>query len=166
MKKLLIPLLVLTMIFSLSLCAFAETVESPTAPVVYEVTVNQPDKANGSVSRVDNEDGTITLTVSAEEAATFTKWALEGDYEIVSGSLTDTTITIKPKADNVVVNTVFATVDVTPTNPEETTVPSDAPEDDNGSDTSPETGAPVAAAAVTLAVALGAAFVAKKQLSK
>lgn len=165
MKKLLIPLLVLTMIFSLSVCAFAESVQSPTASVVYEVTVNQPDKTNGSVSKVVNSDGTVTLAVSAEEAATFTKWVLKGDYEIVSGSLTDTTITIKPKADNVVVDTEFKTAETT-TAAEETTVPSDAPADDNGSGTSPETGAPVAAVAVTLAVALGAAFVAKKQLSK
>lgn len=165
MKKLLIPLLVLTMIFSLSVCAFAESVQSPTAPVVYQVTVNQPDKSNGSVARVDNADGTVTLTVSPEDVATFTKWVLEGDYEIVSGSLTDTTITIKPKADNVVVNTEFKGEEPT-TAAEETTVPSDAPADDNGSGTSPETGAPVAAVVVTLAVALGAAFVAKKQLSK
>ena len=70
MKKLLIPLLVLAMICSLSLCAFAESVQSPTAPVVYEVVVNQPDKNVGSVSRVDNADGTITFTVSAEDEAT------------------------------------------------------------------------------------------------
>lgn len=165
MKKLLIPLLVLAMVFSLSLCAFAESVPSPTAPVVYEVTVNQPNKNVGSVSRVDNNDGTITLTVSPEEAVSFTKWVLEGDYEIVSGDLTSTTIIIKPKADNVIVNTEFKTAETT-TSAEETTVPSDAPADDNGSDTSPETGAPVAAVAVTLAVAMGAAFVAKKQLSK
>ena len=157
MKKLLIPLLVLAMICSLSLCAFAESVQSPTAPVVYEVVVNQPDKNVGSVSRIDNADGTITFTVSAEDEATFTKWVLEGDYEIVSGSLTSKTITIRPKADNVKVDTVF--------NGEETTTAATSG-DSNGSATSPETGAPVAAVAVVLATAMGAAFVAKKQLSK
>lgn len=154
------------MIFSLSLCTFAESVESPTAPVQYQVTVNQPDKAMGTVNRVDNSDGTITLTVAPESGASFTKWVIDGDYEIVSGSLTDTTITIKAKAD-IKVNTEFKTAEPTTVAPEEpTTVPADASDDDNGSSTSPETGAPVASVAVTLAVALGAAFVAKKQLSK
>lgn len=164
MKKLLIPLLVLAMICSLSLCAFAESVQSPTAPVVYEVVVNQPDKNVGSVNRVDNADGTITFTVSAEDEATFTKWVLEGDYEIVSGSLTSKTITIRPKADNVKVNTVFNGEETTTAAADTTTAATSG--DSNGSATSPETGAPVAAVAVVLATAMGAAFVAKKQLSK
>lgn len=164
MKKLLIPLLVLTMIFSISLCAFAESVPSPTAPVVYKVTVVQPDRELGAISRLNNDDGSVTVSVSPEQEATFIKWVLEGDPEIVSGSLTDTTITIKPVDQDVVVTAELKTDEETTT--EEITVPSDAPGDDNGSETSPETGAPVAAVAVTLAAALGAAFVAKKQLGK
>ena len=69
------------------------------------VTVTQP--TAGTVEKTDNGDGTITLTATANKLAEFTNWVIDGDFEIVEGSLTSETITIRPKADGIKISTVF-----------------------------------------------------------
>ena len=157
MKKILVSLLVFTLIFSgISVVAFAEDTLSPTAAPQYKVTASSSNSNAGKVEKIENEDGTITLKVTVADSAKFAKWNITGEYEIVSGSLTDTEITIKPLSD-VTADATFA---------EAGTTTADSGKD-NDSDKSPETGnAPVAATAVVLFTALGAAYVAKKQLSK
>ena len=69
------------------------------------VIINQP--TAGTVEKTNNSDGTITLTATANKLASFTNWVIDGDYEIVEGSLTSETITIRPKADGIKISTVF-----------------------------------------------------------
>ncbi len=45
------------------------------------------------------KDGTITLTISEDREYDFVKWAIDGEYEIVSGSLTSKTLVIRPLSD-------------------------------------------------------------------
>ncbi|MGN0557068.1 MAG: hypothetical protein ACI4IV_04385 [Acutalibacteraceae bacterium] len=151
MKKVLVSLLVFALIASFSMVAFAA--ESPTAPVKFKVEVVSANANNGTVEKIVNEDGSITAKVAVSSGAKFAGWVITGDYEIASGALTDETIVIIPKSDVTI----------------EASFEDDANQggDSNNSNTSPETGnAPFGAVAVALVTALGAAYAAKRKLSK
>ena len=75
----------------------------PQEPVIIE----NPTTELGDVDMTTNNDGTVTLTATAKDGVAFMKWVISGEYEIVSGSLTDGTITIKPKANGVTVTPDF-----------------------------------------------------------
>ena len=82
--------------------------EDPTDPEPI-VTVENPHTEWGDVNVTNNNDGTVTLEAAvAENGSSFDGWVIEGEYELVSGSLTDGTITIKPKAAGVTVKPQFS----------------------------------------------------------
>lgn len=60
-----------------------------------KVTVEEGTKG-GTATVTKNADGTYTLKASTENGYKFTKWALTGEYTVVSGSLTSETLVIKP----------------------------------------------------------------------
>lgn len=84
---------------------------SPTAPVVDDKIVIDavpvPDNAGTCTPNIDNpfeyiigEDGTVTLVASSMEGFKFSHWEfITGEFDIISGSLTSSTITILPKGD-------------------------------------------------------------------
>lgn len=86
---------------------------------------------------------TVTLT-AIEGAEPFTKWELACQYDIISGSLTEKTLVIKPYTD--VYATAYFGSSVTPT-----------PTPDDGGNTSPKTGdnTVMVVAIVLMAMALG-----------
>ena len=67
---------------------------------VFQINVSsfaEGSKSSGNYKVED--DGTITLTVSKDSDYIFVKWAIDGEYEIVSGSLTSKTLVIRPLSD-------------------------------------------------------------------
>ena len=158
MKKIVSLMLALLLVAGVSVVAFAAG--SPVQPATkFEVAVSNANSNNGTVEKVVNEDGTITLTVKLADGAKFAKWVINGDYEIVEGSLTSTTIKIKASAD--------LKVEASYEGSNTTAEPADSTDDSaNGSSVSPKTGAPVASVAVVLFAAAGVAVVSKKKLSK
>ena len=62
---------------------------------VFQINVSsfaEGSKSSGNYKVED--DGTITLTVSKDSDYNIVKWAIDGEYEIVSGSLTSKTLVI------------------------------------------------------------------------
>lgn len=154
-------MLALLLVASVSVVAFAAG--SPVQPgTTFDVAVSNANSNNGKVEKVVNEDGTITLTVNLADGAKFAKWVINGDYEIVEGSLTSTTITIKASAD-LKVEASYEGDTTTTTTAVDKTAGNDSTGD---SSVSPKTGAPVASVAVVLFAAAGVAVVSRKKLSK
>ena len=99
MKKIIAISLVVIMMLSLSVSALAVDLNgSPDKPGT-EHKVETYSTDGGTATHTVNPDGTVTITATTEDGHTFTKWIIEGDYEIVSGSLTDKVIVIIPKSD-------------------------------------------------------------------
>ncbi|MBR6513988.1 MAG: hypothetical protein IKT46_04045 [Clostridia bacterium] len=95
MKKIFAILMVVVMLFAIAIPVSAEISPKPQPDVDISVV---PEKG-GEITEKDNGDGTITITVKPNSGYDFVKWELTGEYEIVSGKLTDKTITIKPITD-------------------------------------------------------------------
>lgn len=84
---------------------------SPSADKLHKVTVNGDDvKKNGGTVKVDGgkiivskgvvkEGKKVTLKAKADKGKKFSKWEIDGDFTIVSGSLTSDSITIIPNGD-------------------------------------------------------------------
>lgn len=53
----------------------------------------------GGVSIIKNDDGTYTVKGVTDNGYEFIKWIITGDYDIISGSLTDPYLVIRPKGD-------------------------------------------------------------------
>lgn len=97
MKKIVVLLMVAVMLFAVAAPVFA--VESPDKPgTEFSVTIDVITDG-GNASKVVNEDGTVVLTATPDENYKFVKWDISGEYEIVSGTLTGSPITIKPVSD-------------------------------------------------------------------
>lgn len=147
---------------------------SPSASTVVDKTITidaiaVPDNAGTVTPGVDSPveyvvgtDGTVKLVASSMEGFKFTHWTfVTGEFDIIEGSLTSSTIVILPKGDNNIrayANFVEEGEDVTV--PE--SKPVEQPDDDNKS---PTTGEPVAVYTVMGAVVLmlGVAVVAFKK---
>ena len=71
------------------------------------VVIDNPNSDLGTVEKIENEDGTVTLNVKINGTKQFDKWDISGDYEIVNGDLTSMTITIRLKSDSVKVSPSF-----------------------------------------------------------
>ena len=144
MKKKILALLAVALLTFSAVPVMAAN--SPTAAPVYNITIN-----NTAVSKDGNainggkivasaekvEVGkSLTLTATADSGKKFSKWILpEGSYTIVSGSLTDATITITPTKDNFNVNAEFVDdAAVTTAANNETTVASDDADVDDDED--------------------------------
>jgi len=160
MKKVFAILLAAVLVMALSVTAFAAGV-SPEGVSYYKVYIID---GNGSKTQVEKVPVGEDITLEADpDKGDFDEWkiykadgsvAVEGeDYEIVSGSLTSSSITILPKA-NLIITANY--------DGEETDF-----EIDNGEVTSPQTGdVAVYALCSVMVLALAGAAVAKKQLVK
>lgn len=160
MKKVFAILLAAVLVMALSVTAFAAGV-SPEGVSYYKVYIID---GNGAKTQIEKVPVGEEITLEADpDKGDFDEWkiykadgsiAVEGkDYEIVSGSLTSSTITIIPKA-NLIITANY--------NGEETDF-----EIDNGEVTSPQTGdVAVYALCSVMVLALAGAAVAKKQLVK
>ena len=71
------------------------------------VVIDNPNSDLGTVEKIENEDGTVTLNVKINGTKQFDKWDISGDYEIVNGDLTSMSITIRLKSDSVKVSPSF-----------------------------------------------------------
>lgn len=160
MKKVFAILLAAVLVMALSVTAFAAGV-SPEGVSYYKVYIID---GNGSKTQVEKVPVGEDITLEADpDKGDFDEWkiykadgsvAVEGeDYEIVSGPLTSSSITILPKA-NLIITANY--------DGEETDF-----EIDNGEVTSPQTGdVAVYALCSVMVLALAGAAVAKKQLVK
>ncbi|MBQ7128666.1 MAG: hypothetical protein IJO19_01605 [Clostridia bacterium] len=91
MKKIVSAILALFLVSSISLCAFALPSRRATVKKVYE--------GGTATYTYDPDTGNITVTFDLKKGYKFIGWTINGDYEIVSGKLTSTTIVIRPKKD-------------------------------------------------------------------
>lgn len=150
MRKLFAVLMTLCLVLSFCVCAFAtENIPSPTDAPVYSVEIisYDTDQPNRTVRTVPVGE-TIEIAAPISKDGDFTGFTVEGDYEIVSGSLNASPIVIRPLSDIIVIaNYSNATAPTTPS-------------DDNGNN-SPQTGdgqmiliIAVAAAAAIIGIAL------------
>ena len=97
MKKIVAISLTVVMLLTLAIGAFAADLGSPERPGTgHKVTVVSG--KGGTADKTVNDDGTITLTANVSDGHKFSGWEISGDFEIVSGSLTDPVIVIRPKA--------------------------------------------------------------------
>ena len=176
MKRLIALALAALIVCSLTVTAFAAG--SPVAPKVINTTI-QKGTINGATNNAATTDGNGTITVVADPTlGTFNNWtvfkvvdgtqqaaigdtaeikyvtAVEGtDYVIVAGSLTSSTMTVRPLTDLVICGNYNGKV----TDPKTG--------EDSGS-TAPKTGADVAILLAVAALALaGAGFATKKVLA-
>lgn len=135
MKKILAVLFAVLLISVSSVAALAAP--SPTAPVIYNVTVEaqQGGSVHSSVETVQQGDQVI-LTATVDDGYIFTTWNISGEYEIVEGSLSSERIVVRPDSDiHATAGFKAASADV-PTSPTE----GPAPGPGNDSPTSPQTG--------------------------
>ena len=135
MKKILAVLFAVLLISVSSVEALAAP--SPTAPVIYNVTVEaqQGGSVHSSVETVQQGDQVI-LTATVDDGYIFTTWNISGEYEIIEGSLSSERIVVRPDSDiHATAGFKAASADV-PTSPTE----GPAPGPGNDSPTSPQTG--------------------------
>lgn len=95
MKKIFAMLMIVAMMFAIAIPMAAEISPKPQPEVETEVIP----EGGGNITEKDNGDGTITLTIEPNKGNDFVKWVITGEYELVSGKLTDKTITIRPITD-------------------------------------------------------------------
>lgn len=162
MKKVISIALVLVMVFALTVSASA--LVSPTGKDRFGITVGQSPAdgslGNGntdknSVSADMDEEGNVTLTANENGNGKFEHWEIEGDYDIIEGSLTDKTIVIRPKSDIHAV-AVFKAPDGSTSK-----VPAT-----NNNNTSPKTGDPLYIVLTLAVLALGAGALAVKKIKE
>ncbi len=122
MKKFLSVLMVVAMLFVIAIPVAAEI--SPEPIPEYDVDAGVIPEGGGEVDKIENEDGSITLIVKPEDGYNFIKWEIDGEYELISGELTDKTITIKPLTDVKVDAKLEKVADVKPTPKPPVTSPS------------------------------------------
>lgn len=161
MKKISAIVLVLAMMFALATTAFA--ISSPTGEKDYDIKTYVVDDVEGTAAfqwyKIIPEGDNIRLIVDDKYINSFIKWIIEGEYEIVEGSLTDTEIVIRPKSD---IN-AFAHV----TNASIVTDTDKQPGKTDDGKKSPDTSATPVASVVFVTLLAGAAVVvAKKEISK
>lgn len=159
MKKFVAAIVALVMVMSLSIAALAASVPSASGDVYRKVTVINGVGANQDVKSVKDGEA-LTLTADSSKG-TFNSWkvykadgtaAVAGTDYTITGSLTDATLTITPKADLIVTGNYGGKI----TDPKT-----------GGETTSPATGDFAVVYLGVLAIAaLGLGIVSKKQLAK
>ena len=162
MKKVISIALVLMMVFALTVSASAK--RSPGAQGHFGVTVGQhpSDGSLGSGSTdkdsviiEEDENGNVTLTAEEKGNGKFSHWEIEGDYDIIEGSLTDKKIVIRPKSDIHAV-AVFKNADGS----------TDKVPATNNNNTSPQTGDPLYIVLALAVLALGTGALAVKKIKE
>ncbi len=149
MKKIFAVLIAALIVVFAAVPAFASP--SPTkSSGKYKVTMHNQNGGSGSYTEQWDKDGEhVTLKAHPNNGFTFTKWVIDGDYEIVKGKLTDDEIVLKLKSD----------IDVTPQFKKEGGSGSAVSPSQNTSPESPKTGdsTPLVITLISLSVlALGA----------
>lgn len=107
MKRMISVALALVMIFALAATVAAK--DSPVGKDYYAIDVGYSpadgslgtasgDKSNVKIDAV-GEDGTVKLTAVLKDGSEFLGWDISGKYEIVSGTLKDSVIVVKPLSD-------------------------------------------------------------------
>lgn len=103
-------------------------------------TIPVPDKGGESTPEVDapgkvqvDSGEEVTLTANPKDGYKFDHWEFStGDFDIISGKITDSVLVIKPKGDvNIRVYAHFSPIDTPPTEP--TTKPVEKPDPDPSS---------------------------------
>lgn len=169
MKKFLSIALAIVMIFALSAVAFAD--ETPTqyvSPVPEENLKIEvfwvPSDGSLGDAEADkyqvkkNNDETVTITANPKNKGEFIKWEIEGEYDLVEGSLTTPVMIIKPKTD-IKATAYFKT----PGGTEPTTV---KPTEKPSNPVSPKTGDPLFLIIALAALALGTGIFAVKKIKE
>ena len=168
MKKLIAVVLVLVMIFALTVTVAAK--DSPVGKDYYSITVayNPSDGSFGTASgdkssvqiSAPDEDGNVTITAVTKDNGVFIKWMIEGEYDVVSGSLTDLVVVIKPKSDI----SAVAYFEKSGTTPDSSTPKQST--GGNDSQSSPKTGDPMWIVLGLAVLALGAGALAVKKIKE
>lgn len=99
MKKVIALVLILLLVFS-SVVATSALI-SPTKEDVYVIVIDHSGDGAGyaePLSVVIGSNGTFTLT-AVDGSQAFTKWILEGNYEIIEGNLESRYLVIRPSSD-------------------------------------------------------------------
>lgn len=149
---------------------------SPTASVVdTKITIDAivvPNEAGSVNPSIDNpieyivgSDGTVTLIASTNDGFKFTHWEfITGEFDIIEGSLTSSTITILPKGDtNIRAYANFADADSSdPVTEPESKPPYTTPDDDKSPTTGDVTPVLFAAGAVVMMLGLAVVILKKK----
>lgn len=188
MKKILIPLFAIILMLGMSTAAFAAVSPSPVIMPDTSVTVDNAHDASFGVKvtvTYDEKDGAYTVSVPATSGdKTFDTWFVIGsEYQVVSGSLTESTVVLKitaPDKTSIVANykspeepTEAPTTTVAPTEkePKPTKKPAKEPTTKDKGDkgpvndgpTSPDTGSSVASLGLVALLAAGVAITSKKK---
>lgn len=150
MKKVVSVVLALVLVSVLSVSAFAA--KSVVAPVEKEY-----DGGKITYQPSADKDNEYTFVADPKDGYNFIGWEIEGDYEIVSGSLEGSPITV-------ILKDGTAPEDVTPLFEKVSDEPIETTKKP-GKDTSPKTGKSVAMLALAV-VACGGLIVSKKKLAK
>lgn len=99
MKKILIAVLALTLVFTMAISVGAK--KSPSGKEYYDIKILVEGSGDATAEPYKiqkNTEGTTTLTATDKDGF-FTRWIISGKYEIVSGSLGSRTLVILPKSD-------------------------------------------------------------------
>ncbi len=171
MKKVLSCLLAVALMLCAVVSVSAEI--SPEASITDKYiiidTIPVPDKGGVSTPEVDapgkvqvDSGEEVTLTATPKDGYKFDHWEFAtGDFDIVSGKITDSVLVIKPKGDvNIRVYAHFSPIDAPTTEP--TTKPVHDPSDDPNSPTTGD-GLMVCAASATVMLAAFAVVVVLKK---
>ena len=189
MKKIIALALAALIVCALPVMALA--VDSPAAQEVVKIVVQKGKNDVSENQTVEVVRGTGTITVTADPTqGTFREWmiykveddaatgaaigeltaaakytkAVEGtDYEIVSGTLTTSPLTVKPLTDIVITGNYNKTVTTTDGKTQEVKMITD-PQTGEAKETSPKTGANTAILVVIAVLALAGAGVATKKV--
>lgn len=161
MKKIMSVVLALILVSALSVSVFAAG--SVVAPIIndYEggtATITQDTTGNGRE---------FTFTVDTKDGYNFVGWEIDGNYEIVSGSLDSETVTVR-FLDDVAIEDISAEPifeEIGTDEPDEPTEPEEKTTTTKKKDVSPKTGDSMAMVALAT-VALAGVVVSKKKLSK
>ena len=102
MKKVLSVLMAVLMLSAIFAVAVSAETENPSPEPTKYYTITVIIKGNGTATADPSsveEGGTTKLVANPDPGSKFIGWTIEGDYEIVEGSLTSPTLVIRPKGD-------------------------------------------------------------------
>lgn len=158
MKKIFAILLAVVLVIFATVPAFA--VKSPGGDKEFDVTINTNQGGTGSfTTEVVGDDNHILLKADPLDGFKFSHWIINGDYVIISGSLTDADLVIMPLGDVVATPYFEKDGEVVPGEPV-------TPDDGNKSPATGDVTTQVMAIVGLLSVALFGAVATKKALSK
>lgn len=165
MKKVVLSLFTILLVFALSTVAFAAN--SPIQEIIPDtaVTVDGEEDATTKVQVTkEQEENVFTFTAPEKDGHIFSSWEITGEYTIVTGALDEDTITIKvtdPAQTKVVADYTVEEDE----EPEEKPTKPGKPGKPNDKPTSPDTGSDaIAFFGLTALIAASVAVTAKKRI--